>query len=260
MAAVTFKRKELINAKLKLVFALFAISAFFIITFFVLEDYLHDYIAIKKFIAYNNDTLNQPLKALCWQYSSLFEFLKKPLNLSVLIIFVVSYMMFASIFKPRLKPMFRLFFWISLIMIIVFHLWSVFLIYALSNPNNKVVVLLAHLPYSNTSKVILLIAWSYLSFYISYLYVTTKFLSIFLRIDYLFKSILRGNWDAIMFFRIGDSFDFLAPTFNKLKDSSLSYLHKTDNLLIHIKDKLDSDQFSSQIKEEIKKDLEEMSV
>jgi len=256
MATVTFKRKELINAKIKWVFTFFVFSAFFIIAFFVLEDYLHDYISIKKYVACNNGTY--PLKNLCWQYSSLFEFLKRPLNLSVLILFVLSYMMFALIFKPRLKPMFRLFFWISFVMIVVFYLWSVFLVYALSHQDNKIVVLLASLPYSNISKIILLVGWSSLSFYVSYIYVTTKFEYIFIRLDYLFKSILRGNWDAIMFFRTGDSFDFLAPTFNKLKDSSMNYLYKTDNLLIQIKDNLNSKEFSSQTKEDIKKRLEDI--
>lgn len=229
-----FKRRYLINDRVTFHFSLFVIISFFVVLFFLFEDY--------KF------TISQSLpEAIGTEQQSDGELLKiymigtefcNPWNLIVLGVWLLLCAAFSMAFNRRLKPMFLVFFWLSFAVIMIFVFWSYLLSYALKSENSCFFNLALSLKYSFLSKAIILIIWGFFSVFISFSYVTTKYLGIFNRLNYLFDSIHRGNWDSNMFFRDGDHFSFLSATFNSLKEKYLKEIYQSDEVLIQLKDKL----------------------
>ena len=231
-----FKRRCLINDRVTFHFSVFVIISVFVVLFFLFEDYKY--------------TLNQHLaKPVCTEKQTEAELFKSYMfgtefcnrsNLVVLGIWLLLCSLFSLAFNRRLKPMFMVFFWLSFAVILIFVFWTYLVSIAVHSENTVFFKIVMSLKYSFSSKMIILIIWGFFSVFISFSYVTTKYLGIFHRLNYLFDSIHRGNWDAYMFFRDGDNFSFLASSFNALKEKYLKKIYESDEVLIQLKDKLKS--------------------
>jgi hypothetical protein len=239
-----FKRNEFINKRVSLYFVLFIIISLLVIFFFFAEAYQS---AVKGEIATG-------IKPFVQTELKMFPFVDalSAKNVIVFSLWLFSCLIFSLVFNPRIKIMFRIFMWLSLMVVILFNFWSVFICYAIENPTNPIVSLLINnIHFSLTSKTILLCIWGFFSIYISFSYVTTKYVGVFSRLDYLFQSICRGNWDANMFFRTNDPFGFTADNFNMLKEKYLKTIYVTDEVLIQVKDKINSQTFSPELQKEL---------
>ncbi|EKD26209.1 MAG: hypothetical protein ACD_79C01306G0003 [uncultured bacterium] len=231
-----FKRKELINNRLQIFFSIFTAISVLVVIFFILEDF-------KISIEAQRDL----------RTAGYLDSLKSPVSLIVLGFWAFCGFIFFVAFKPRLMPMFRVFFWIFTSVIVVFFLWSFIISYIQNSSLKGFVDFLINSNYIFASKFFLLVLWGSFSIYMSLLYVNAKYLGVISRLDYLFNSISVGNWDSIMFFRTGDTFSFMANSFNKMKQGLLDRIFKSDEVLIQIKDKLNSEKFSSDVKNDILK-------
>lgn len=81
----------------------------------------------------------------------------------------------------------------------------------------------------------LLLLWGMFSFLLSYIYLDTKFLGIFRRMDNLFQD-MHENDDLILKFRAHDSFAFLADSFNEMKNMFTNKISSRKKLLQEIED------------------------
>ena len=245
---VTFKRRELINNRVTFHFSIFVLISIVVVVFFLFEDYKltlsSDLPAQKEWVAPSGeDDLGTFLTG------GLFS---NPLTLIVLGLWLLLCAVFSKAFNTRLKPMFRVFFWLSLGVVVIFNFWTYFVSLALSSPDKSLLKWVSLVNYSFTSKAIVLIMWGFFSIFMSFSYVTAKYIGVFNRLNYLFDSIHRGNWDATMFFRDGDAFSFLAPSFNRLKDQYLRKIYDSEDTLIQLKDKLSNCQeISPELRQEL---------
>lgn len=236
-----------------MIFSFFVAVSVGIICYFLFEDFsisLQETLQKKSVPELNGNMFN---------IGFIVNLFNNPLNLIVIGIWIICCILFTITFKPRLKPMFQFFLWVSVIIIFIFFFWSLLINYVLSSENQTFYNIAVNFHYSPLSKTILLIVWGFFSIYMSFTYVNTKYLSIFGRLDYLFSSILRGNWDAYMFFRDEDHFAFLATSFNNMKQGYLKTLYNSDDVLIQIKDKLSSNDFSQELKQDILNDIKSLS-
>ena len=240
MKQATFKRRELINTRVTFYFILFILVSIFTVGFFMTEDY--------KLNVVRELTLQQNPGGAKFFPAAIFL---SPMNLGVIFLWILCCTVFALAFNRRLKPMFSVFFWLSFAVVLIFCFWNYLISLAVASSNSRLVSFILQFNYSNTYKLVLLLIWCFFSIFISFSYVTTKYVGIFTRLDYLFNSIMRGNWDSIMFFRTGDHFAFLAPTFNDLKDAYLKKIYSTDEVLIQVKDKLHTEKFDASMKKEM---------
>lgn len=230
----SFKRRYLINDRVTFHFSLFVIISVFVVLFFLFEDYKY---TLSQNLPESVGTEQQSDGDLLKIYMIGTEFCN-PWNLVVLGFWLLLCVAFSLAFNRRLKPMFLVFFWLSFAVIMIFVCWSYLLSLAVHSENAWLFNMALSLKYSFLSKAIILIIWGFFSVFISFSYVTTKYLGIFNRLNYLFDSIHRGNWDSNMFFREGDHFTFLAPSFNALKEKYLKEIYESDEVLIQVKDKL----------------------
>ncbi|MBN2144778.1 MAG: hypothetical protein JW774_09170 [Candidatus Aureabacteria bacterium] len=251
--AQPFKRNECINNRVYFYFFLFTLVSMLVIFYFFAEEYQS---AIKaQTTSLSKSYMETDIKFFPFAENLTFK------NVLVFSLWLFSCFVFAVVFRPRLKIMFRLFMWLSFLVVILYNFWTVFISYAIENPANPVVsLLLNHLRFPLSSKAILLCLWGFFSIYISFSYVTTKYMGVFTRLDYLFNSIARGNWDANMFFRTNDSFAFAAKNFNELKGRYLKKIYETDEVLIQIKDKITSQDSSPELLQELKKLIKQSSI
>ncbi len=247
-AAGSFKRRYLINDRVTLHFSIFVLISAFVVLFFLFEDYKYALCQTVPSAVVSEQASTGDLVKNCKAGT---EFCNS-CNLIVMGFWLFLCAAFSLAFNRKLKPMFLLFFWLSFAVILIFVLWSYMLSLASHSENSWFYKVSMTLKYTLFSKAVVLIVWCFFSVFISFSYVTTKYLGIFNRLNYLFDSIMRGNWDSNMFFREGDVFSFLAPTFNNLKEKFLKSIYESDEILIQLKDKLKS---TSSITPKDKEDL-----
>ena len=232
----SFKRRYLINDRVTFHFTIFVIISAFVVLFFLFEDYKY---TLCQCMPESINTEQQSDADILKMYMIGTEFCN-PWNLIVLGLWILLCVVFSLAFNRRLKPMFLVFFWLCFAVIMIFVFWSYLLSFAVHSENSWLFNMALSMKYSFLSKAIILIIWGFFSIFISFSYVTTKYMGIFNRLNYLFDSIQRGNWDSNMFFREGDYFSFLSATFNSLKEKYLKQIYETDEVLIQLKDKLNT--------------------
>lgn len=244
--AASFKRRDLFSSSVRHHFFLFAVTTTIVFALFIFEE-------IKLSIANFFPMDSQMMMTTPDIHKLIFS-----TDMVVLLVVWLALAIFCFTFiKHRLKPVFRLFSWMLFALPLVFLSWS-FIITSLTGADNtKLLQLFMCLDFSFTLKAVVLLLWLTVTIHFATIYVNSKFNAIFKRLDFLFKSIKRGNWDATMFFRTEDPFNFLAATFNKLKEKYLNYMFESDEALIHIKDTLIESDSSSK-KEIVKNILDEI--
>ena len=114
--------------------------------------------------------------------------------------------------------------------IILFLGWEVFIEIIISSiPSNpQWIYFLRGFPM--VVKISLLLLWGMFSFLISYTYLDAKFLGIFTRIDRIFQQMIL-NENMTLQFRKGDEFDFMAESFNKMRQGFIEKIRKRKETL-----------------------------
>ena len=114
----------------------------------------------------------------------------------------------------RIKAIFTLFFVLSFLVAFVFLGWDIFIQYLDVNHYEMYETLYsAHI--GLILKTILLIFWIGFTLFSAYYYMEGKYNGIFARMDRLFNDISKGE-EKKLFFRDGDSFAYLAESFNRM--------------------------------------------
>jgi hypothetical protein len=254
MNVSAFKRNELINGRLTIFFSLFILISVFVVVYSIMEDYK---LAVQESLLQNETEYAADAAAPIAPRDAPLNPLRNPFNLILIFLWILYGIIFVAAFNNRLKPMLHVFLVLALIVFAIAVSWNVLVRYALEHPEGPFVSAVLKLRYPLSSKTLLLILWGFFSVYISFAYVSTKYLCIFSRLDYLFDSIGRGNWDAIMFFRKEDPFNFVADSFNRLKKNYLNRLFVSDEILIELKDRLSSGRLTPELRRELLDRLKE---
>jgi len=226
-ATQPFKRSELKTPKLKFLFFGFATLTACIILFFLFEDYQ---IAI-HYKLMDRGAITLDLFGQSTQSDT-------GIPTSHIVSWVVAAFLLFIAFSKKVGVLFKLLACICIGIILAYNFWDILIISTIAHPESSMARMTQDMTFPMGVKIPLLVIWGYFGFHLAIALAYAKYAGIFNRLNHLFDSIAHGNWDAIMFFRNEDSFQYVAKTFNTLKDKYLERIYAMDDTLIAAKDLL----------------------
>lgn len=234
--SLTFKRRDFFTTSLQISYYFFILTSILLITYICIEEFKTALTDYKTSFSTLQDSFNQELAQP--SVFSKFKLFQETEGIVLFTCWLLASLFFGMVFNRRVKSFFNFFTFLLFLVLLIYNFWQFFVAYAYQNPDILWVKWVIHADLGDSGKLSMLVFWIFYCAILSYSVLTKRYLGVFIRLDYLFQSILRGNWDSHMFFRDDDDFKFVAISFNALKEHYLNIIFNHDEKLIEFKDKL----------------------